>query len=208
MPAVVNQTMRGMNPPWALVGVFVLLAGIFGCWFAGSRVRSDKCVAILGLSGCALVAILEQFFLIDRMNTLFKGYMAVWMLLGITSGYLIWRAWKVVRSEGDSFSGALLLIPVAIIGALSISGTALNVKAIANTQRVPQRVFTLDGDAFLTAQSPGDAYVVAWLNHFVAGTPTILEAHGESYREYTRIAMHTGLPTVLGWEHHVRQRGL
>ena len=210
LPAVVNQSIRGMNPPWGLVGVFALFAGIYACWFAGSCTsdRADRCIAILGLSGCALVAILEQFFLIDRMNTLFKGYMAVWMLLSVTSCYVVWRAWKVIRREGDLLTGAVMLTPVAIIAALSISGTALNIKAIASTQRVPQRVFTLDGDAFLTAQSPGDAYVIAWLNHFVSGTPTILEAHGESYREYTRIAMHTGLPTVIGWEHHVRQRGL
>lgn len=209
-PAIVNQVVRGMNPPWGLVTVFSLMAGVFACWFIGanSEKTADKCIAIFGFSGCALVAVLEQFFLIDRMNTLFKGYMAVWLLLGVTSGYAVWRAWKSVRDGGDSLSGALVLVPVAGIAALSFSGTALNIKAIVDTQRVPQRSITLDGGVFLSAHNPGDAYAIAWLNHFVKGTPTILEAHGDSYGPYTRIAMHTGLPTVVGWEHHIRQRGL
>ncbi len=35
----------------------------------------------------------------------------------------------------------------------------------------------------------------------------LLEAHGDPYQDFSRISMLTGLPTVLGWEHHVKQRG-
>jgi uncharacterized membrane protein len=73
---------------------------------------------------------------------------------------------------------------------------------------VPKRVFTLDGIAYLREMNPDDAAVVDWFNRNVTGTPVILEAQGDGYREFTRISMHTGLPTVLGWEHHARQRGL
>ena len=42
----------------------------------------------------------------------------------------------------------------------------------------------------------------------VAGSDdAIAEAAGDPYRNLTRIAMHTGLPTVVGWEHHLFQRG-
>jgi streptogramin lyase len=41
----------------------------------------------------------------------------------------------------------------------------------------------------------------------IRGTPVILEAQGASYQDFSRISMLTGLPTVLGWEHHVKQRG-
>jgi uncharacterized membrane protein len=57
-------------------------------------------------------------------------------------------------------------------------------------------------------QAREDAQVVAWLTKNVDGMATILEAHGDAYREFTRISMNTGLPTILGWEHHTRQRGL
>jgi uncharacterized membrane protein len=82
------------------------------------------------------------------------------------------------------------------------------VKAVKDLKRVPERFYTLDGQAYLAASAPSDYAMIRWLNENVQGTPTILEAHGDSYREFTRIAMHTGLPTVLGWEYHVLQRGL
>ena len=75
-------------------------------------------------------------------------------------------------------------------------------------QRVPTRDFTLDGAAYLRHSESADAAAIAWLNANITGTPTVLEAQGDSYGEFTRIAMHSGLPTVLGWEHHVGQRGL
>jgi uncharacterized membrane protein len=75
---------------------------------------------------------------------------------------------------------------------------------------VPVRFYTLNGTAFLPElpQAREDAQVVAWLNKNVKGMATILEAHGDAYREFTRISMNTGIPTVLGWEHHIKQRGL
>src|SRR4029434_2656044 len=41
----------------------------------------------------------------------------------------------------------------------------------------------------------------------VRGTPVMLEAQGPSYQDFSRITMLTGLPTVLGWDYHVKQRG-
>jgi len=35
----------------------------------------------------------------------------------------------------------------------------------------------------------------------------LLEAQGPSYQDFGRISMLTGLPTVLGWDYHVKQRG-
>jgi uncharacterized membrane protein len=77
-------------------------------------------------------------------------------------------------------------------------------------KRVPIRHYTLNGTAFLPdlPQTKEDAQIVAWLNENVKGMATVLEAHGDPYREFTRISMYTGLPTILGWEHHTRQRGL
>jgi uncharacterized membrane protein len=89
-----------------------------------------------------------------------------------------------------------------------ILGTALNVWAVVTIDRGLKRIYTLDGLAWLPYKFSEDAQVIQWLNNNVDGIATIVEAQGDSYREFTRIAMHTGLPTVLGWEHHVRQRGL
>ena len=47
-----------------------------------------------------------------------------------------------------------------------------------------------------------DKVLIDWLNENVEGTPVILEADGDSYTDYGRISVNTGLPTVLGWYVH------
>jgi uncharacterized membrane protein len=46
-----------------------------------------------------------------------------------------------------------------------------------------------------------------WLRDNIDGVVPVVEAWGDSYREFTRVTMHTGLPTILGWDYHVQQRG-
>lgn len=60
----------------------------------------------------------------------------------------------------------------------------------------------------------GDREAIAWLNDHVAGSPIIAEAvvvkprtWGGAYRcGGSRIAIATGLPTVMGWDHHESQQ--
>jgi DNA-binding beta-propeller fold protein YncE len=66
---------------------------------------------------------------------------------------------------------------------------------------------TLDGLRYLRELRPGEYRAVLWLRTAVAGTPVVLEAEGPSYQDYNRISMLTGLPTVVGWDHHLKQRG-
>jgi uncharacterized membrane protein len=188
-----------------------LFAGLF---FALITIRSkrygeqDLPVCIIGISGAILIILLEQFFLIDRMNSIFKGYMAVWMLFAIVAIYFIHRLFQYLARAGDRKGMLIASLPVVLLFIASIIGTALNCLAVVDLQRVPVRTRTLDGAAYLDGISSGDALAISWLNHFVRRTPTILEAWGPSYREYSRISMHTGLPALIGWEHHVQQRGL
>ena len=43
----------------------------------------------------------------------------------------------------------------------------------------------------------------AWLNDNVNGQPVVLEASGDSYKDYdNRVSAMTGLSTVLGWYVH------
>jgi len=65
---------------------------------------------------------------------------------------------------------------------------------------------TLDGQAFLRDRDPETWFLARALQ---AATPleTVAESAGISYAQNTRIAMHTGQPTVVGWEWHLVQRG-
>ncbi|MGH3087801.1 MAG: hypothetical protein ACRDSJ_10860, partial [Rubrobacteraceae bacterium] len=75
------------------------------------------------------------------------------------------------------------------------------------SRRGADRSPTLDGLAWLETSRAGEFRAVQWLRRRVPGTPVILEAQGPSYQDFGRISMLTGLPTVLGWDYHVKQRG-
>jgi hypothetical protein len=52
-----------------------------------------------------------------------------------------------------------------------------------------------------------DADAIAWIQQHIGGAPVMLEAHQPSYRWGGRVAIYSGLPTLLGWEwHQVQQR--
>ncbi len=66
---------------------------------------------------------------------------------------------------------------------------------------------SLDGQAFLASHDPQTWFLVRSLQGAARGNDAVAEAAGSSYGQFTRIAMHTGLPTVVGWEWHLTQRG-
>jgi uncharacterized membrane protein len=144
------------------------------------------------------------------MNTIFKGYMAVWILSAISTMLLLFFVGQIVWASGKRWLRYTFVSVLAIFVSVQLIGAGFNVYATIILKRVPVRFYTLDGTAFLPElpQAKEDAQVVQWLNKNVKGLATVLEAHGDAYREFTRISMNTGLPTVLGWEHHTRQRGL
>ncbi|MBI2421073.1 MAG: hypothetical protein HYV38_03245 [Candidatus Levybacteria bacterium] len=61
---------------------------------------------------------------------------------------------------------------------------------------------SLDGTFYLKEMRPEDHRAIEYLNKNVKGQPIILEAQGDSYTDYGRISVNTGLPTVLGWTVH------
>lgn len=62
---------------------------------------------------------------------------------------------------------------------------------------------TLNATGYLENSIPDDAAAIRWLNKNVKGQPIVLEACGDSYKDYdNRVSAMTGLPTVLGWYVH------
>lgn len=180
----------------------------------------------------ALSLLVEMYVLdgdIGRMNTVFKFYLQVWMLLGLSAAVAIERiidyAARSYRADtaspmaktpylvSDIISAALavLLFGAALYPALAIP-------AKARDRWAAQTPHTLDGMAFMqyAVQYENDTQllleadyrVIRWLQDNVAGSPTIIEGQGE--REYlwgSRIAVYTGLPSVAAWRwHSVQQR--
>ncbi|MEA2625037.1 MAG: hypothetical protein QOD06_1082 [Candidatus Binatota bacterium] len=167
--------------------------------------RPSRRVAFTAAGGAALLGgAADTIFLWDRMNTIFKLYLEMWLLFGIAGA--VWL--QVLRRESPArrwtrFAwGAAFSILVAASAVTAVS----DVVGTLRTRHAPGPRPTLDGQAYLALQDPIDRRAIQWLNRQVSGTPVLLEAHGPSYQEFSRISMNTGLPTVLGWDYHLSQR--
>ena len=63
----------------------------------------------------------------------------------------------------------------------------------------------MDGAAFLSERSSGEHAAIEWLKNNADAEDGIVEAVGNDYTEYGRVASFTGLPTVLNWVGHELQ---
>ncbi len=163
---------------------------------AGRRARMAFLLAALG---AAVVAGCEVITVMDRMNTLFKFYNGAWLLLG---GGLVGL---LVDTRGLSRRAVTASwFPLGMVALLALP---LGIWQGWREPRVRSPRPTLDGEAYLAGHDPSTAWLVQGLAAAARPGDVVAEAAGPSYQEYTRIAMHTGLPTVVGWDWHLVQRG-
>lgn len=153
---------------------------------------------VLAGTGLLFVAGIEAVTVMDRMNSVFKTYNGVWLSLGIACGILILRAGRPALSA--------MAVPLAALGLIASVNLVLGIGQGCLQPRTVSPKPTLDGRAFLS-RDRSNAFLIRALNGAGRSGEVVAEAIGPSYGPYTRIAMHTGLPTVVGWEWHLRQRG-
>ncbi|UCC89249.1 MAG: glycosyltransferase family 39 protein [Anaerolineales bacterium] len=228
---------------WAMLWSLVVVAGLgLGLWLLDYRVpglllplvwlsflfllrpEPDTGQAFVGLlvfTGLLILLGVEFFFLRDflggssyyRMNTLFKFYIQVWVMLGVASAYLL-VALTSARSlqERAPQNGALMTVPPvehwrgvalglvwrAVTIALFVA--VLAYPALGTPSRVRDRfdrsppIGTLDGMAYMTTgtlvwpqgnsiQLKYDYQAIRWLQENVKGTPVLAEAKIGYYRE-------------------------
>jgi YYY domain-containing protein len=166
---------------------------------------------------------------IGRMNTVFKFYLQVWTLLGLSAAVAAERIFDyALKSYRTNKGSSLAKIPYfvsdavsAILALLLFSTTlypAMAIPAKTRDRWAPEAPHTLDGMAFMAyavqfesdTRLPleADYRVIRWLQDNVEGSPTIME--GQGAREYLwggRISVYTGLPAIAAWRwHSVQQR--
>ncbi len=184
-----------------LVGVLLFLAAFF---FLAEEKEDRLALAFLA-TAFFLVLFTQRLYIVDRMNTFFKVYLEAWLLFAIATAVLVFRG-KERRGVIDAWP-LPAKAAVAVLGAAALFTSATAGRAAVSRHFGPYSGPSLDGMRYLEAQRPGEYRAVEWLRRNVRGTPVVLEAQGPSYQDFGRVSMLTGLPTVLGWDYHVKQRG-
>lgn len=152
-----------------------------------------------------IVLIAENIIFMDRINTIFKTYTNVFIWLGFVG--LCW-SFRYLEEMKKCILKRVFIILVSITLGIQIVGSLFNTFAILNSRAYGNIGTGLKGSAYLKRFNPDDYKVIEWLRKNTVGLPVILEKDSSSFNHNaTRISMHTGLPTYLGWHNHVRLRG-
>jgi len=205
------------SPLWQLV----ILYGFFYFWvtsfgvFIFSKIKSkhfsitdsDIFVGLLIILSTLLIFIPEFAYVKDiyptyyRANTMFKLIFQAFIMLSLSSAYIIMRLFLEYKSEILDYPyrklaywviGLSLLALVSIYPYFSINSYFGNLKIY----------YGLNGTNYLRPLYPNDYEAIQWINTNIKGQPVVLEAQGDSYSDFARVSTNTGLPTVLGWTVH------
>ena len=180
--------------------------------------RTDYFVLMLIFVSTILIIIPEFIYAKDiypahyRANTMFKLVFQSFMMLGLSSGYIIVRVIGYLKKHYYALGSLkkILALFYAGVTVLLISLVliypylALNsyYGVFQNAQASPSKTLTLDGIQYLKNLYPNDYELIQWISKNIKGQPVILEAQGDSYTDFARISANTGLLTVLGWTVH------
>ncbi len=239
--ALAGAWMLGSERP--VLGLLLALGVAAGVgWICLNR-RPDRFLCLLLAAGFLTAAGAEIVVVADdlidspayRMNTIFKFYNQVWVLLAVAAAALVvvmirdaasWRGaaargrtpWYPTSQAWARFGlGAFALVLLA----------SLTYPVLATGPRLAQQFSPGTASGTLNAlgwmqtgtvavhddreaseiEYAGDAAAIAWFFANVTGSPVIAEASIGPYRcNGSRIASATGLPTIIGWERHERQQ--
>jgi YYY domain-containing protein len=156
---------------------------------------------ILASIGLIILIFCEIFYLKDnmgetyfRMNTVFKCYLPVWILLGTAAALMVgkWLSqnrWIPVISVRNT-----AIITACVVGILFVLPFVVPFNPNYGTE-------TLDGLAYLQDSHAGDASGVTYLRT-IPGDYRIVEAEGGDYTYYSRVSSFTGIPSIIGMPFH------
>ncbi|MDO8659751.1 MAG: DUF2298 domain-containing protein [Candidatus Parcubacteria bacterium] len=168
---------------------------------------SDIFVGILILLSTLLIIIPEFIYIKDiypahyRANTMFKLVYESFIMLSLSSGYIIIRIFLNHKSSITNrpywkFAywpiGLIVILIVFLYPYFAINSYFGDLKSYSG----------LNGISYLKPLYPEDYEAILWINKNIKGQPVVLEAQGDSYTDYARVSANTGLPTVLGWTVH------
>ena len=205
-----------------------ILAGIlltFRKLLRSNRIDRRDMAFVMILAGTAMAIVIAVDIIrvsgdIDRMNTVFKFYLQVWVLLAIVSSALII---KILNPDSAGYRfGRLLKVRnatwMAVLGILLIG---VSIYPVLGTQsrlktRFKTLPLTLNGMEYMKnsvykdqkgeIDLKEDYEAISWIRENIEGSHIILEGLTPNYRWGGRVSAYTGLPNVIGWRWHQEQQ--
>lgn len=192
---------------WRAPNVFLAcgLALFLIAFFALAETQEDRLAFGFIATAFFLILYCQRIYIYDRMNTFFKLYLEAWLLFAVATAVLVFRS-RERRGALETWALPARLALLPLVAAAAFTSVTAG-RAAVSRHFAPYSGPSLDGLRYLQASHPGEYRAVLWLRQKLKGTPVVLEAQGPSYQDFGRISMNTGLPTILGWDYHVKQRG-
>ncbi|MBN1430760.1 MAG: glycosyltransferase family 39 protein [Anaerolineae bacterium] len=205
------------NCPVAVLALPLMIWAIILFLRPGQPIEKRAILAIVSLA-LALTVMVELMVLqgdIGRMNTVFKFYVQVWILMAAAAGTALGWLWPVIGRAKGSIRTPWVAALVFLVF-LAVLYPLLATRAKIADRWSSDAPNTLDGMAYMPyverhENGVGfnlgpDYHALRWLQDNVQGTPTVLEAHAVEYNWGNRVAVYTGLPAIIGWNWHQRQQ--
>lgn len=201
------------------------LAVIFFALWNRSRPAQGVFAFLIAFIGLGLSLGIELFYIKEgwtipshRWNTAFKFNLQTWHFLALFAPVAAWMVWDLLgrigvhigrwftwtTRLGFAFSFGLLLAATLPFSLLAPAMVTLTPGAEYRDARGSRP--TLDGFTWLRDEAPSDYAAIQWFQRFTPGSPNIVEMPDGYYNEVSRFSANTGLPTVIGWAHHVGER--
>lgn len=210
---------------YSLVGLFlpIFLVFFLMLWRRAQNPEfAFACLLIvlgMGLSLGIEVLYIKEYWTepTHRWNTVFKFNLQVWHYLSIAAAVSCVWVWKKIEEMSQHmgrwfrYAGKLDFLFCMILVLLptlpfAILAPVLVTKASGYNSDLREPTPTLDGLAYLRKENYGSYKAVQWCNRFLSGRPHIAEISYRHGGDHARFSSYTGLPALIGWPHHTRER--
>ena len=169
----------------------------------------DAFCCLVLLTAFGLIILPEFVYLRDffgtRMNTIFKFYYQVWILLGLSAAYF----WTRIQQTFSNGLKRLIHFPIMILVICSLIYPFWGI--LTRFEAVQQKTLssgglkqlTLNGAEFIERSRPNDWAGIVWLQQAEFGV--VVEKVGASYTSDNSVSTFSGLPAILGPTNHESQ---